>query len=154
MASWVRESILQLGPTFIKLGGCPHLGILWHSLPGPQGVTRVPLPLLAGQLSSTRSDLLPAEFTEELSKLQVWLGAGRRGCLNRLPHLTNRMGGWGPGSSPGVFRRQGGGADCQRVGGSRGNALQKLREETNRSCQSGAGEGWEDGAGDGGRGWD
>ena len=40
---WIRESILQLGPTFIKLG----------------------------QLFSTRSDLFPAEFTEELSKLQA-----------------------------------------------------------------------------------
>lgn len=38
----MRESILELGPTFIKLG----------------------------QLSSTRSDLFPKEFTEELSKLQ------------------------------------------------------------------------------------
>lgn len=36
LASWVRESVLQLGPTFIKLG----------------------------QLFSTRSDLFPAEFTE------------------------------------------------------------------------------------------
>ncbi|CAI7876984.1 unnamed protein product [Closterium sp. NIES-53] len=42
LAAWVRETILQLGPTFIKLG----------------------------QLFSTRSDLLPAEFVEELSKLQ------------------------------------------------------------------------------------
>ncbi|GBG75747.1 hypothetical protein CBR_g20993 [Chara braunii] len=42
LASWVRETILQLGPTFIKLG----------------------------QLSSSRSDLLPIEFVEELSKLQ------------------------------------------------------------------------------------
>ncbi|CAM6098327.1 unnamed protein product [Calypogeia fissa] len=41
-AAWVRETILQLGPTFIKLG----------------------------QLSSTRSDLFPAEFVEELAKLQ------------------------------------------------------------------------------------
>lgn len=41
-ASWVREQILQLGPTFIKLG----------------------------QLSSTRSDLFPIEFVEELAKLQ------------------------------------------------------------------------------------
>lgn len=39
---WVREKILQLGPTFIKLG----------------------------QLSSTRSDLFPAEIVEELAKLQ------------------------------------------------------------------------------------
>jgi len=37
------ESVLGLGPTFIKLG----------------------------QLSSTRSDLFPAEFVDELSKLQV-----------------------------------------------------------------------------------
>ena len=44
LAVWVRERILQLGPTFIKLG----------------------------QLSSTRSDLFPAEIVEELSKLQVY----------------------------------------------------------------------------------
>ena len=36
LAAWTRESLLALGPTFIKLG----------------------------QLFSTRSDLLPAEFTE------------------------------------------------------------------------------------------
>lgn len=36
LAAWTRESVLQLGPTFIKLG----------------------------QLFSTRSDLFPAEFTE------------------------------------------------------------------------------------------
>lgn len=41
-ACWLREKILQLGPTFIKLG----------------------------QLSSTRSDLFPTEFVEELAKLQ------------------------------------------------------------------------------------
>ncbi|KAL6135105.1 hypothetical protein ACLB2K_067333 [Fragaria x ananassa] len=41
-ASWLRERVLQLGPTFIKLG----------------------------QLSSTRSDLFPQEFVEELAKLQ------------------------------------------------------------------------------------
>ncbi|KAL8031112.1 hypothetical protein ABFX02_13G004800 [Erythranthe guttata] len=41
-ASWLRESVLQLGPTFIKLG----------------------------QLSSTRSDLFPKEFVDELAKLQ------------------------------------------------------------------------------------
>jgi predicted unusual protein kinase regulating ubiquinone biosynthesis (AarF/ABC1/UbiB family) len=42
LAVWLRERILDLGPTFIKLG----------------------------QLFSTRSDLFPVEFTEELSKLQ------------------------------------------------------------------------------------
>ena len=41
-AIWIRERILELGPTFIK----------------------------AGQLFSTRADLFPSEYVEELSKLQ------------------------------------------------------------------------------------
>ncbi|EPS60015.1 hypothetical protein M569_14788, partial [Genlisea aurea] len=41
-ASWLKESMLQLGPTFIKLG----------------------------QQLSTRSDVIPQEFVEELAKLQ------------------------------------------------------------------------------------
>lgn len=41
-AIWIRESFLELGPTFIKLG----------------------------QLFSTRADLFPIEYVEELSKLQ------------------------------------------------------------------------------------
>ncbi|XP_078431888.1 protein ACTIVITY OF BC1 COMPLEX KINASE 7, chloroplastic-like [Wolffia australiana] len=41
-ATWMRERVLDLGPTFIKLG----------------------------QMFSTRSDLLPAEFVDELVKLQ------------------------------------------------------------------------------------
>jgi predicted unusual protein kinase regulating ubiquinone biosynthesis (AarF/ABC1/UbiB family) len=41
-AIWIRETFLDLGPTFIKLG----------------------------QLFSTRADLFPLEYVEELSKLQ------------------------------------------------------------------------------------
>ncbi len=41
-AIWIRDTFLELGPTFIKLG----------------------------QLFSTRADLFPAEYVEELSKLQ------------------------------------------------------------------------------------
>lgn len=42
LAVWIRESFLDLGPTFIKVG----------------------------QLFSTRADLFPTEYVEELSKLQ------------------------------------------------------------------------------------
>ncbi|MGF1568212.1 MAG: ABC1 kinase family protein [Nodosilinea sp.] len=42
LAVWIRETLLELGPTFIKVG----------------------------QLFSTRADIFPIEFVEELSKLQ------------------------------------------------------------------------------------
>jgi predicted unusual protein kinase regulating ubiquinone biosynthesis (AarF/ABC1/UbiB family) len=42
LAVWIRETLLDLGPTFIKVG----------------------------QLFSTRADIFPIEFVEELSKLQ------------------------------------------------------------------------------------
>jgi len=42
LAVWIRETLLDLGPTFIKVG----------------------------QMFSTRADLFPSEFVEELSKLQ------------------------------------------------------------------------------------
>lgn len=47
------RSILNLGPTFIKIG----------------------------QLSSTRADLFPAAFTEELAELQVG-GVGSHECMH------------------------------------------------------------------------
>ena len=88
--------MLQLGPTFIKVS--LELIPYWqgtHSLPGLQGLSQATLlcrlcPSLAfcvqtqatllccigllwlqvGQLFSSRSDLFPAAFTEELSRLQ------------------------------------------------------------------------------------
>jgi hypothetical protein len=56
------SAILDLGPTFIKIG----------------------------QLSSTRADLFPAAFTEELAQLQVggWVGGAGGGGLGGW------LGGW------------------------------------------------------------
>jgi hypothetical protein len=83
-AVWLRGAILQLGPTFIKLGQlfrsnlhaahavhceCNLVSLHCGSFP-----KKPPDALLNDRWvvhCSTRSDLLPREFTEELSQLQV-----------------------------------------------------------------------------------
>lgn len=46
LAKWLKENILRLGPTFIKIG----------------------------QQFSTRVDILPQEYVDQLSELQVRIG--------------------------------------------------------------------------------
>ncbi|MCM1981472.1 ABC1 kinase family protein [Lyngbya confervoides] len=55
-AIWIRTTLLELGPTFIK----------------------------AGQLFSTRSDLFPSEYVEELSKLQDRVPAFKFDLVERI----------------------------------------------------------------------
>ncbi len=57
-AVWIRETFLDLGPTFIKLG----------------------------QLFSTRADLFPAEYVTELSKLQDRVPAFSYGRVEEIIH--------------------------------------------------------------------
>ena len=109
LAVWIREQILQLGPTYIKIGqvgrrpggsgrcGCTDReagarGKAWSGRGSAQGggvadTARHQMPCVVPccclQLFSTRSDLFPPEFTEELSKLQVGDGGpagGASGC--------------------------------------------------------------------------
>lgn len=53
LAIWVREGLVKLGPTFIKIG----------------------------QQFSTRVDVLSPEFVKELEKLQVSMGVAKLLCL-------------------------------------------------------------------------
>lgn len=58
LAIWVREGLVKLGPTFIKIG----------------------------QQFSTRVDVLSPEFVKELEKLQVGKGAFQMLCITcKLP---------------------------------------------------------------------
>lgn len=57
-AVWIRETFLDLGPTFIKLG----------------------------QLFSTRADLFPAEYVNELTKLQDRVPAFSYGQVEEIVH--------------------------------------------------------------------
>ncbi len=52
LAIWVREGLVKLGPTFIKIG----------------------------QQFSTRVDVLSPEFVKELEKLQVWTQSMHAAC--------------------------------------------------------------------------
>lgn len=58
LAIWLREGLVKLGPTFIKIG----------------------------QQFSTRVDVLSQEFVKELEKLQVMMSRGSiRGCQRFKP---------------------------------------------------------------------
>ena len=63
LAVWVREGLVKLGPTFIKIG----------------------------QQFSTRVDVLSPEFVKELEKLQVCIGAPNFLCTTCTAIVCIRM---------------------------------------------------------------
>jgi len=61
LGSWTRDQLIELGPTFVKLG----------------------------QIVSTRADLYPVEFTRELESLQDNVPPIDEGCVKDVVNANN-----------------------------------------------------------------